>query len=63
MEKLIGIALVGIFGYLVTGLVGCAGGEVYLGTRRIDEYQASQQTHDKPYKCLFVDCNNYGGSK
>lgn len=34
---------------------GCAG-EIYLGTRRIDEVQQTQVMKDKPLKCLFVEC-------
>lgn len=36
---------------------GCAG-EFYVGTRRIDTYEAHQVMKDKPYKCLF---GNYDG--
>ena len=46
---------------VVGSMTGCAG-EMYIGTRRIDEYTATQTMKDKPYKCLFVECGSTGGA-
>jgi hypothetical protein len=61
MANVIG-AVIGVVAVLVVmSTSGCAGAELYVGTRRIDEYRAEQSTKDKPYKCLFVQCNDQGG--
>lgn len=50
---------------LILTLTGCGilSGEVYVGTRRIDEVQQTQVMKDKPFKCLFVNCqDSWGGA-
>ncbi len=49
----------GIAAYL-TGC-GIVSGEMYVGTRRIDVYQASQKMYRKPtpWKCYFVNCPEF----
>jgi hypothetical protein len=37
-------------------LSGCFAGEVYMGTRRIDEVHQTQVMKDKSLRCLFVEC-------
>lgn len=49
--KILAALLVALF------MTGCAG-EIYLGHRRIDEYQSSQKMNPQPLKCLFVSCGN-----
>lgn len=53
LEVVIFAALLCVVGMLMQG---CSG-ELYMGSRRIDEYQATQTMHNQPlFKCLFSDC-------
>lgn len=53
-----------IYVLIAVGTSGCGilSGEMYIGTRRIDEVEQKQVMHDKPFKCMFVDCSNQRGS-
>jgi hypothetical protein len=42
-------------------LSGCAG-EIYLGTRRIDQFERTESMKPQPLKCLFVSCGEASGS-
>lgn len=63
MERIALIGLVGIVFVLL--LSGCSAliptGELYVGSRRIDEVQQTQVMKDKPLRCMFVDCGGGHG--
>lgn len=42
---------------LAIGMTGCSGLGVRAEMYRIDEMKSSEQTYNKPLKCLFVDCS------
>lgn len=47
---------------LLSGLMGCSvinpdGGEIYIGTRRVDSYTAVQSMEHKGLRCIFTDCD------
>lgn len=46
--------------------IGCAAilpnYEIAIRGSRIDEVEHSQKMTATPYRCLFVDCNNQGGT-
>lgn len=49
-----------VIGAVLVGLTGCVpAGEIYLGSRRIDEFERTERMVDKPLKCLFTDCPEY----
>jgi len=61
-ETILNVGVSGFYAWFVYVLLvmatsGCAG-EIYLGTRRIDEVRQEQVMKDKPLKCLFVNCDN-----
>lgn len=57
MEKLILVTLIGVFAALLQGCALVGEGEIYIGKRRIDEYQSSQKQTPQPIGCLFWNCN------
>lgn len=51
------VSLICLIGAVI--LSACSGIEAYqtIGLRRVDEHQASQATHDKPFCKLLGNCN------
>ena len=55
----ISVAVMAALAIITSALTGCAG-EIYIGTRRIDEVQQTQVMKDKPWKCLLTECIGEG---
>lgn len=56
------LCFVGLMAGTIALASGCSG-EMYLGARRIDNYEARQSMTYKPWKCIFTVCDNEGGAE